>query len=329
MNTQLLSNLAEALNNFLDQIEKRSTVGYEVRRRQLENKINQVIQRAWVAQTEKARKQAVRLLEQYGRQLEKLDAQAIADGLAPVMGSELVQVVADEGLVDHVHYAYDMAGVRMAKQLKLPYALTFVDQRARDWLVKDTVYWIGNFYNEHIRDAVTKTTIQYAIEEGQNYWTTGQRIKEVLAGTYDIPPKYLPASYVRAEAYWQLVSCEAVTRATVFGSIEPMLAADVEEYEILTAEDERVCPLCGRMHGKKFKIKHAVELRDKFLNSKTPEDAKLVHPWHRIQEIDSWEPEALARKGMSLPSFHGHCRCDIVVSKFREYTKSLEPVIVI
>jgi len=320
MNTQLLmSNLAKALDNFLEQMEKRSTVDYEARRRRVEQKINQIIQQAWTAQTEKAYKEAVKLLKKYGNELTELNAQAIAEGIAPAMSNELVQIVADKGLVDHVHYAYDMAGQRTAAWLKLPYALTFVDQQAKDWLSKDTVYWIGNFYDHFIREAVTKTVIQYAVEEGQNYWTTGQRIKEVLAGTYEIPPKYLPTTYVRAEAYWQLVSCEAVTRATVFGSIEPMLAADVEEYEILTAEDERVCPLCGRMHGKKFKIGHAVKLRDKFLGAKTPEAVKTAHPWNKVQEIDSWEPEALAGIGMALPSFHANCRCDIVVSEFKEY----------
>lgn len=312
MNFQMLNNLAIALDNFLDRVEKRSAIDYEMQRRRLEQKINQIIQQAWAAQTEKAFKEAVRLLEQYSRQLEKLDAQAIADGLAPVMSGELVQVAVSNKLVDHIHYTYDMAGQKTARQLKLSYAFTFTDQRAKDWLVKDTIYWIGNFYNDFIKNAVIKTVIQYAVKEGQDQWTTGQRIKEILAGTYEIPPKYLPASYIRAEAYWELVAGNATTRATVFGSIEPMLQADVKEYEIITAADERVCPICSRMNGKKFKIEHAVELRDKLLNAKTPEDVKTIHPWYRAQEIDSWEPEALARKGMALPPFHGLCRCDIV-----------------
>lgn len=292
---------------------KESASDYEALRRRLEQKIARAIQQAWEAETEEAYEEAVRLLEQYSRELDKLHAGKIADELGAFMSGRLIQVVIDKKIVDHIYYAYDMAGERTAKHLKLPYALTFMDERAKDWLTKDMIYWIGNFYDDFIKEAVTGTVIQYAIEEGQDYWTTGQRIKEVLVGTYEIPPKYLPASYIRAEAYWKLLASNAVTRATVFGRIEPMLAADVKEYEILTAEDERVCPLCGRMHGKKFKIAHAVELRDRILNAETPEDIKTIHPWHKTQEIESWEPEALARIGMALPPFHGTCRCDIVV----------------
>lgn len=298
-------------------LSKRVIPDYESKRRQIELKINQIIKQAWEVKTEEAYKKAVEKLKLYGRNLDRLKAEMIAAGLEPVMGGEFVQAAANEGLVDHIHYAYDMAGERTATKLKLPYAFTFVDQRAKDWLAKDAVFWIGSFYNSFIKEAVVNTVIQYAIEEGQDYWVTGQRIKDVLTGAYDIPPKYLPGYYLRAESYWELVASNAVTRATVFGQIEPMLAADVEEYEILTAGDERVCPLCGRMHGKVFRIEHAVELRDKILNARTPEDIKTIHPWHRAKEIDNWEPETLAQKGMALPPFHAICRCDIIVVSFR------------
>ena len=285
---------------------------------EIEGKINKVLALAWKAKTEDAYKKAVTLLEQYGRDLDRTKARMIADGLNVTMSTDLMEAMSSTRLVDHIYYTYDMAGNRTAKKLKVPYVFTIVDQKAKDWLVKDTVYWIGNFYNSFVRDAVTQTVIQYAIEEGQNYWTTGQRIKEVLGGTYEIPPKYLPGSYIRAESYWQLLASNATTRANIFGQIEPMLAADVTEYEILAAHDERMCPLCGKMDGKRFSIEHAVKLRDDMMNAKTPEDVKTVHPWHTVKDIKSWAPEELAGQGMALPPFHGSCRCDIVVSSFVE-----------
>lgn len=189
----------------------------------------------------------------------------------------------------------------------------------KKWLDNDFTFWIGNFYNSFIQSAVTSTVIEYAINQGQNAWVTGQRVKDVISGIYDIPPKYLPGSYIRSEAYWQGLATEAITRSAVFGVIEPMLAAEVETYEIINAGDERVCPLCRHMNGKTFSIQHAVELRDNFLNSTTPTEVKTIHPWRTLKEVKDWDEATLAANGMQLPSFHFFCRCDIVAKTFKEY----------
>ncbi len=292
---------------------------WETQKRLLEAKVNHIISRSWEEKVKESTAKAIEILEIGG--VTAAAAKVISGALEPILGLGLTaRVVTDTKLIDHVLYAYDMAGRRTAKLLKLPYALTFVDEKAKAWLTKDLIYWIGQYYNEHIKEAVTKTVIQYAIEEGQNAWTTGQRIKDILTGTYEIPPDYLPRSYIRAEAYWEGLASNAITRATVFGSVEQWVQAEVTEYEILTAEDERVCSICGHMHGKKFTIEQAVGLRDKTLNAKSPEDIKEINPWPKLSEIKDWDSDKLAAGGMQLPPFHFHCRCDVVATEFKEYT---------
>lgn len=285
----------------------------------LEQRVSRLMSQLWQSKTEKAAKLVLGYLQQYGKELNTLQAQAIAQGLNVVMGKELVTAVKDTKLIDHIHYAYDMAGNATATKLQLPYALTFVDQKAKDWLAKDTTYWMGNFYNQFIKDAVTATVTEYAINQGQPYSVVGQKIKEVIAGNFPIPPKYLPGSYIRAEGYFSGLASNAVTRATIFGRIEPMVAAEVETYEILNAGDARVCPLCRHMNGKTFSISHAVDMRDKYLAATTPDDIKNIGQWRTLKEVKDWDVAQLAASGMSIPPFHFMCRCDIVVSTFAEY----------
>lgn len=290
---------------------------YAARKRRLEARINKILADAWDDKSREAAARARELLSYID--MTASTAAVIADSLEYIMSQALISVVVDDKLVDHIHYAYDMAGKRVARKLKLPYFLTIVDVQAKNWLARDMVYWVGQFYNNHIKEAVTKTVIHYAIEEGQNAWTTGQRIKDVLAGTCKIPPAYMPKSYIRAEAYWQGLAANAITRGTIFGGIEPMVQAGVTEYEILTAEDERVCPICRPMHGRKFSIEQAVRLRDKVLGAETPDDIRSIHPWPKVAEATNWSNNKLAEAGMSLPPFHFHCRCDIVATKFKRY----------
>jgi len=312
--------IIEALDTFLARVDKRAQKepDWETQKRILEHRVNLIISRTWEEKVKEATAKAVEILE-IGA-ITAVAAKAVSASLEQILGMGfVVSAVKDTKLIDHIQYAYDMAGKRTAKKLKLPYAFTFVDEEAKAWLSKDMTYWIGQYYNDHIKEAVTKTVIRYAVEEGQNAWTTGQRIKDILAGTYEVPPGYLPGSYIRAEAYWEGLASNAITRATVFGSVERYAQADVTEYEILTAKDERVCPICGHMHGKKFSIEQAVQLRDKVLNAKSPEDIKRINPWPKLSEIQDMDTDDLAASGMQLPPFHFRCRCTVKATKFKEY----------
>jgi len=305
-------------------------VGYLVRKdssardaykklKELEDSLASKLTQLWQGQSAAATKVMVDYLKKYGKQLTETHAQAAAAGLKLYMGKGFVKATKDEDLVSHIFYSYDMVGKQTAKVLDVPYAFTFVDKNMMTWLDKDFNFWIGNFYNTFIQDAVTLTVQEYAINQGQNAWTTGQRIKDVINGQYEIPPKYLPGSYIRAEAYWQGLATNAITRAAVFGAIEPMLAAEVETYEIINAGDERVCSLCRHMNGKTYSINHAVDLRDKFLSATSPVEVKTIHPWRSLKQVKDWDQATLAANGMQLPDFHFHCRCDIVAKTFKEY----------
>lgn len=285
-----------------------------------EDKITNILLDAWSAQSGLAYEKAVNELKKAGKELSEVQSAEIAAGLEDILSKGMLEVVIkDNKLVDHIYYAYDMVGKQTAKKLKVPYAFTIIDQESKDWLQKNTLFWIGQYYDQHVRDGITQTVIEYAINQGQDYWTVGQKIKELLGGTYDVPPKYLPEYFLRAEQYWEGLASAAVTRASVFSQIEPMATADVATYEIINVRDKRLCPLCRHMGGKTFTIEQAADLRDKIISAKNPDDIKNIQAWRKLSDVKDWDRDTLAANGMQLPIYHYSCRCDIIVSTFKDY----------
>lgn len=320
--------LADAIDYILDYIgmpvsvSKAKTPDYGKKLLALEKKIAAALKKAWAAKTKEAVNKAVEALQDLGDQLSEMHAEIIANGLGEILGRQFVETVKDE-LVKHIVTAYDMVGRQTAKELEIPYAFTLVDQKAIDWLTKDMTYWVGAYYNTFVKNAVTAGVKEYAVKQGQDAWTTGQRLKEVIGGE-KVPPNFVPHGYVRVEQYFEGLACNAITRATVFGRIEPMLQADVETYEIISAGDSRVCWLCHEMDGKTFSIQEAVKIRDAMLNAQNPDDIKAIHPWPKLEEVKGKSEGELAKAGIALPDFHFFCRCDYVASSFTYYEKPLE-----
>jgi len=300
---------------------------YERALKSLEEDINNILQNIWNEQSKKAGAQVdfyLKALKNAGKKLDKLQAEIIANNIGHLMGKEMAQLAEDKGVTQKIITSYNMAGQATSKILSVPYALTIKDENAMAMLKKDMMFWVGNYYNQSLRDAVSTVVYAFSLSEGLGHWQTGQFIEDILGGKYPIPADYLPNSYVRAEAYWQGLATNVVTRATVLGRIEPMLQADVEEYEIIDAGDARVCPVCKAMSGKKFTIQHAVELRDKMLSAKDPVAIKEVHPWPEqkyAKDIKNADSKQLAAVGLALPDYHFFCRCDYVAVSFRQYNR--------
>ena len=103
-----------------------------------------------------------------------------------------------------------------------------------------------------------------------------------------------------------------------------MEEAGIAEYEILAMGDERTCPICGEMNGKKFSVAQTREVIDKVLDIKDPEKFKEAMPWQTEPPKNKSESK-LAEDGQSLPPFHGRCRCTLVMTEIvRESVSAVE-----
>ena len=190
--------------------------------------------------------------------------------------------------------------------------LSLPDIRAIDVLTKHNCYWLGEHYGKHIGPKIAELT-QDALREGLGRDELAKELRESLGGK------------VGGYKYWDVVSSAALVRSRSFGCISGMVEAGITEYEILAMGDERMCPICGELSGQTFSVAETREVIDRTLGISDPDKFKEAMPWHTEPPIGVSKDKLIA-DGMSIPPFHGRCRCVLtMVSEHVEITSASFP----
>lgn len=182
--------------------------------------------------------------------------------------------------------------------------LSLPDIRAIDVLTKHNCYWLGEHYGKHIGSKIAELT-QEALREGLGRDELAKELRESLG------------CKVGGYKYWDVVSSAALVRSSSFGSISGMVETGITEYEILAMGDERMCPICGEINGQTFSVKETQKVIDSVLDVSDPDDFKEAMPWHTEPPVGKSKDDLIA-EGMSIPLFHGRCRCTLVMSESAE-----------
>jgi len=111
----------------------------------------------------------------------------------------------------------------------------------------------------------------------------------------------------------QMVSSLHTSRLGAWGYLMEAEALGVTNYEISEQLDNRICPVCRRMHGKTFSIPQAKSRLSTIFASENPADIKDLAPWPSqskagLREFDRLSDADLAARGWSMPPFHPLCR---------------------
>ena len=219
--------------------------------------------------------------------------QRLAEALGQSFGSS--QKVRDE-FRKYITQAYESG----KSEFVTDYKLSLPDIRAIDVLTKHNCYWLGEHYVKHIGPKIAELT-QDALRYGLGREELAKELRESFGGK------------VGGYKYWDIVSSAALVRSRSFGCISGMVEAGITEYEILAMGDERMCPICGEMNGKTFSVTETREVIDRTLGISSPDKFKEAMPWHTEPPIGVSKDKLLA-DGMSIPPFHGRCRCVLVSS---------------
>lgn len=272
----------------------------------VEAALEKILIGTWSEQAQKAVKEAAKVVESFSGPLTQDEVQLIVAAIAKAMGPDFAGLTKEEA-TQLVGTAYLLGRKVTAQAVGLRPKLAVIDEAARTILTDHTVFWIGQHYDAALGGEIAGIVRELALESGLGRAEVGKKLKEALGGVF---PK--------SDAYWRGLAATTVTRARALGSVQSLVEAEVEEYEILAMLDERTCELCTHLNGKVFRTEHAVALRDALLEAKTPEDVKSIHPWRTLKEIEDWDEEKLAEGGHSLPPYHFHCRCTYVAKTFKE-----------
>ena len=182
--------------------------------------------------------------------------------------------------------------------------LNLSDIRAIDVLTKHNCYWLGEHYGKHIGSKIAELT-QNALRDGLGRDELAKELREALGGK------------AGGYKYWDVVSSAALVRSRSFGCVSGMVEAGITEYEILAMADERMCPICGEMNGQTFSVAETQKVIDRTLSISDPDKFKEAMPWH-TEPPTGISKDKLIADGMSIPPFHGRCRCTLVMAETAE-----------
>ncbi len=204
-------------------------------------------------------------------------------------------------------------------------------QEALDWLVEHDRFWIGKVFPEHLsgdfRQAITA-----GLQEGLGRKDIGRRLRDMVMGTPGVPRKL---------EYYKRIASTTVNRARNWGGVFSLHAAGFTEYEIRSVEDERTSNICREMSGKVFRVRDAMDLVQRAIDS-PPSAIEQLAPWPRYdterrdhyltvdgsrQYLAGKNTQWLAGHGLSLPPYHGNCRSTYVVtvSQVTEHREVVQP----
>ena len=239
----------------------------------------------------------------------KIIEDSLLDALGVSFGSaKNVRLLMRERIEDA--YILGKSLFNLNKDLKS--ALSLSDRKAIDVLTRHNCFWLGEHYGKHIGPKISELT-QQALDEGLGRDALAENLKQELGS---VSPK--------GYSYFDVVASSALVRARSFGSIAGMEEAGIAEYEILAMGDERTCPICGEMNGKKFSVAQTREVINKVLDIQDPEKFKEAMPWQTTPPKNKSESK-LTEDGQSLPPFHGRCRCTLVMTEtVRESVSAVE-----
>lgn len=113
---------------------------------------------------------------------------------------------------------------------------------------------------------------------------------------------------IRARDYHNTISSVHVNRTYNFAALDWMTDNNVEQYAIQEILDNRTCNVCIIMHGRTYKVEPAVLLKDEFLETGHPLEARNVIPFPNLKDlVNMRETEIVGLQGPQ-PPFHPGCR---------------------
>lgn len=266
---------------------------------QLERKLTSELIKNWRESYEESLREIFRRIpEEISQQAVEIITQGLAASLGQSFGSS--QKVRDE-LRKYITRAYQEG----KSKFTVKSSLNLPDLRAIDILTRHNCYWIGEHYGKRIGKKIAKLT-QDAITDGLGRKELAEELRAELGGKSE------------GYKYWDVVSSSALVRSRSFGCVAGMVEAGITEYEILAMGDERMCPICGEMHGRTFSVSETQKVIDSVLDIKSPDKFKEAMPWQTSPPTGVSSAKLLA-EGMSIPPFHGRCRCVLVMAETTEH----------
>jgi len=104
-----------------------------------------------------------------------------------------------------------------------------------------------------------------------------------------------------------------MSRMAQYGFTAEASSRGVTHYIVNEQLDSRICPVCSRMHGKRFEVAPALAKLDTQIRITDPTDLKILAPFPlqskaAVKDLTEMTNEQLRAKGWDTPPYHPRCR---------------------
>lgn len=182
---------------------------------------------------------------------------------------------------------------------------TVKDEQAAAWLKRDSLFWVGDSWDQRLGQRISKATRE-SLAEGPSRDAVAAKLKERLT------------QFERPDSYWRLVGGAAIVRARSYGAVIRMQHSGVATFRFVAVMDERTSPICREMNGRIFTIEQASTHIERVTGATSPEAVKTTSPWVPPSQVMGKSPVELAAMGVILPPLHGNCRSKVVAESFKD-----------
>lgn len=236
----------------------------------------------------------------------RLAVEHVSDELARA-GRQLPPEV-QRGYAQAMAAAYTLGRAEVAKPLGWAIDFELVDQDAVHGLANTGLWWVGDAYGDVLdTPKLLEVVNQVALQQGLGREAAGEALAAAFGGQFK-----------RSALYWRGLAATVATRARSFGALSSFEQHGGTQYEYVNPDDERTSDVCRALNGTTFTVKGALDLRQRLLEAKSPEDWKAISSWPRPRDLEGpdgklLDPAALQAKGIAWPPLHFHCRSVIEV----------------
>jgi hypothetical protein len=227
---------------------------------------------------------------------------------------------------------YDLQRNAYAKSVGIKANFKLIDTKAKAWLKKDNMHWVGTFYDDNLSELLQKSVNNTMLTQGLGRVEAAKVLQDDLAKAIrkgklpaiaGIPP---PGWTGTPAAYWEGLSANLASRASTWSALESFVQGGVEVYTIAAILDERTSEICRTMNGKQFNVSWGTDQRDAIMAAKNPDAVKKVAGWQRAPDVQSkfgvspgtaataQQSKDMADAGLALPPYHYRCRTVVISS---------------
>ncbi len=186
--------------------------------------------------------------------------------------------------------------------------LSLVDQRARDVLAGDAMYWVGSAWDRVLGAEIAGVVQREIVDKGLGRREAAEELQRILGTTF---PE-------RSLSYWETVAAAAAVRASTYGVLGSFEQIGLATFVFSAVLDARTSAICEHLHGRTFSVATAAAQRDAFLAAPDPDAAKAIHPWPDPARVVALKTDAeLQAAGVMVPPLHGRCRSTLLAGDFQ------------